>query len=354
MISKRVCSLAPYKTETTPAKIRLSSNELSLELPEVVKRRIAEEISKIPFNRYPDPDARSLKEAIADRFGLSVENILLGNGSDELIYYLTLAVGELDRGVFFPVPTFSMYGISAQSLGRERVQSRLAENFDIDLHESLALIREKKPAIAFFAYPNNPTGNCFDSQKIRRIRQEGLFVVIDEAYYHYSGKTFIPEALEREDTVVLRTLSKIGMAGLRVGFMVAAESVVREVNKIRLPFNVTYPSQVMATLMLREFYELLEEHISTAIRERERLYAQMQQMDGIEVFPSEANFILFRSLALNADQLHRKLVEEGVLIRNFSYLLPQCLRVSIGKPKENDAFLEALYRVLREVSETNH
>ncbi|MCS7262449.1 MAG: histidinol-phosphate transaminase [Aquificaceae bacterium] len=347
MISDRVRSLSPYKTETTPARIKLSSNELSLELPEFVKKRLAEEVSRIPFHRYPDPEARLLKEAIAQRFGLREENLLLGNGSDELIYYLSMAVGEFSRGIFYPVPTFSMYGISAQALGRERVEVRLKEDLSIDLQESLRAIREKRPALAYFAYPNNPTGNCFEEDKIKSIAEEVPFTVVDEAYYHYSGKSFVERALSRQDTVVLRTLSKIGMAGLRVGFMVGNEEVVRELNKLRLPFNITFPSQVMARLMLTEFYWLIEEHVKEVVRERERVYRELRRMEGIKVYPSEANFILFKSLLLPAEQLHIRLVEEGVLIRDFSHMVPQCLRVSIGKPWENDAFLEALEKVLK-------
>ncbi len=346
MISKRVRDFAPYKTETTGARVRLSSNELSLELPEEVKKRIGEEISRIPFHRYPDPEARELKESIALRFGVSPENLVLGNGSDELIYYLSIAVGEFHSGVLYPVPTFSMYGISAQVLGREKLEIKLNEDFDIDLEKSLELIREKEPALAYFAYPNNPTGNHFSENKIRAIRDEGLFVVIDEAYYHYSGKTFLKEALERSDTVVLRTLSKIGMAGLRVGILIGREEVVKEINKLRLPFNITYPSQVIATLMLRDFYHLIEEAVKKVISERERVYKEMLKLEGIRTYPSGANFIFFKSLYLSGDELHKRLLQRGVLVRNFSYMVADCLRVSIGKPEENDAFLQALQDIL--------
>lgn len=347
MISKRLGPLSPYKTETTPSRIKLSSNELAIDFPEEVRRRIAEEVSKIPFNRYPDPEARALREAIAQRFSIKEENILLGNGSDELIYYLSIGIGEFDRGIFYPTPTFSMYGISAQVLGRDRVEVPLREDFDIDITESLRVLREKRPSLAYFAYPNNPTGNCFSEDKIRRIREEGIFIVVDEAYYHYSGKTFLDEALRRDDTVVLRTLSKIGMAGLRVGFMVGKEEIVRELSKIRLPFNITFPSQVIATLMLTEFYHILEAEIKKVVEERQRVYEELLKLEGIKPYPSEANFILFKSLAMPAELLHKRMVEEGVLIRNFSYMIPQCLRVSIGKPEENDAFLEAIHKVLK-------
>ncbi|MDW8433369.1 MAG: histidinol-phosphate transaminase [Aquificaceae bacterium] len=348
MISRRVSALESYKTETSSARVKLSSNELSIELPQWFQRRIAEEVSKIPFNRYPDPESKLLKEAIAKRFGLKEENLLLGNGSDELIYYLSIAVGEFNRGVLYPVPTFSMYGISAQILGRDRVEVKLKEDFDIDLEECLRLVEEKKPALAYFAYPNNPTGNCFNEESIKVVRDRGVFTVIDEAYFQYSGKSWVEEALSRRDTVVLRTLSKIGMAGLRVGFMVAEEGIIKELNKMRLPFNITYPSQVIARLMLTEFYEFVEQAVKTTIQERDRLYKELSSMEGIRVYPSEANFILFKSSLMPADILHKRLLEKGVLIRNFSYMIPDCLRVSVGLNWENDALLEALQAVLKE------
>ncbi len=346
MISQRIRELRAYKTETTPARVKLSSNELSIDLPDHVRERIAREVSRIPLNRYPDPQARELKEVIAQRFGVSPENIVLGNGSDELIYYLSIAVEEFSRGIFYPTPTFPMYEISARVLGRERVEVPLDENFDIDLENSLKAIEEKKPALAYFAYPNNPTGNCFSEDRIESVRSLGLFCALDEAYYHYSKKTFLNQALTRDDTVVLRTLSKIGMAGLRVGVLIAREDIAYEINKMRLPFNITYPSQVIAKLLLTEFYELIESAVEEVIKERERLFVELSSFKGIRVYPSQANFILFKAESMSAQELHRRLVERGVLIRNMSYLIEKALRVSVGKREENDEFLEALSKVL--------
>ncbi|MEZ0362019.1 MAG: histidinol-phosphate transaminase [Hydrogenobacter sp.] len=348
MISDRIKKLSPYKTETTRAKVRLSSNELPLLLPEDVRKRIGEEVSKIPLNRYPDPKADELREIIAQHLGVKKENLVLGNGSDELIYYLSIAVGEFDRGVFYPIPTFPMYEISARLLGRSRVEVALSEDKDIDLEASIRSIRRFSPILAFISYPNNPTANCFSREKIEKIRQEGLFTVIDEAYFHFSKKTFLKDASSREDTVVLRTLSKIGMAGLRIGILVAKEDIAHEINKMRLPFNITYPSQVIARLMLTEFYHLVENCVSMVIRERERILVELSKIEGIEPYPSDANFILFRS-HIDADTLHKELLRRGVLVRNVSHLptLENCLRVSVGLPEENDAFLEALEDAIR-------
>ncbi len=348
MFSKRLEKLKAYKTETSSAKVKLSSNELPYDLPEELKDRIAEGIKRIPLSRYPDPNAEELKLVIADFFGVSERNIVLGNGSDELIYYLSTAVGELDQGILIPVPTFPMYEISADVFGRPKVTALLGDDFDIDLPTTFEKIRNQRVVLAYYSFPNNPTGNLFSREKIEKIRDEGVFTVVDEAYYHYSGETFLKDALSREDTVILRTLSKIGLAGLRVGILIGREEIVSEIDKIRLPFNITFPSQVIAKIVLTEGREFIENAIREVIKEREKLIKEMSNIEGVEVFPSRANFILFRT-PFPADEIHRKLLQKGVLIRNMSYLpkLDGCLRVSIGKPEENEAFIEALHNIVR-------
>ena len=350
MLSARLGSLRAYETETSAARVRLSSNELPYDLPRELKRRIGEEVKRIPLHRYPDPGCRELKVVLADFFGVGEENLLLGNGSDELVYYLSVAVGELDQGVYIPVPTFPMYEISADVFGRPKVAVPLGEDFDIDLQESLKRLREEGAVLAYFSYPNNPTGNLFSEEKIRAIRGRCLLAAVDEAYYHYSRRSFLEEALRREDTVVLRTLSKIGLAGLRVGVLIAREELIRELEKIRLPFNVSYPSQVIARLVLTEGRDFIEWAVEKVVSERERLRRELSAIEGVEVFPSSANFLLFRT-PFPAGELHAALLRRGVLVRNVSHLprLERCLRVSVGREEENDLFLEALNSAVREL-----
>ncbi|MDQ7081711.1 MAG: histidinol-phosphate transaminase [Aquificota bacterium] len=349
MIPERIRRLKPYKTETSRAKVRLSSNELPYPVPEHLRKRIAEEIARVPFERYPDPTASELKGVLGEFFGVREENIVLGNGSDELIYYLSAVVGD-GGGIYTPVPTFPMYEISADVMGRKKVTVPLTADFDIDLESSLGLA--DMYSLAYFAFPNNPTGNLFSRDRIRKIRERGVFVVLDEAYYHYSGETFLEDALRREDTAVLRTLSKIGMAGLRVGVLIAKEEVAREINKVRLPFNITYPSQVIAKVMLTEGREFIEESVEKVVTERERVFRELTTIEGVEPFPSRANFILFRT-PYPADAVHSRMLSYGVLVRDVSYMprLERCLRVSVGRPEENDAFLEALYRSVRDLGQ---
>ena len=352
MISNRVKILKAYKTEVTPASVRLSSNEFPYDFPEEIKEKILQSLREVPLNKYPDPESKELKEVISDFFGVPEENLLLGNGSDELIYYLTLSVGEFYHPVYIPIPTFPMYEISAAVFGRPIVSVELAENFDINLEESLKRIDEEKPVLAFFSYPNNPTGNLFSRRKMEKIRERGLFCVVDEAYYHYSGETFLEDALNRDDTVVLRTLSKIGMASLRIGILIGREEIVKELNKVRLPFNITYPSQVIAKVILSEGRKFLEEKIGEIIKERERIFNTLRVLEGVEVFPSKANFLLFRT-PFPAYEVYRTLLKRDVLVRDISYMpmLSRCLRVSVGKPEENDKFLNALEESLRELRE---
>jgi len=351
MFSKRIRKLKAYKTETSKARVKLSSNELPYDLPQWLKEKIRKAVSEIPFNRYPDPYATELREILAQRWGVNPENIILGNGSDELILYLVMAIGEPYEGVVYPIPTFPMYRVCSDTLGRPVYEVPLREDLDIDLHKMEEVIDNYQPSLMFISYPNNPTGNLFNREALNRLRKKVPLMVSDEAYYDFSGETFLNEALNGENVVVLRTLSKIGLASLRVGALIGDESLVKELFKVKLPFNVTYPSQVAAKIVLTEGREFIEEAVKKVISERERLKRELQRLEGVKVYPSKANFFLFKT-PFEADVVHKKLLEKGVLVRNVSYLpkLEGCLRVNIGKPEENDIFIEALEEVLKELS----
>ena len=352
MLSKRIRNLKAYKTETSKAKVKLSSNELPYDLPDWLKDKVKKAIADIPFNRYPDPFATELREILAQRWGVAPENIILGNGSDELILYLTIAVGEPYEGIAYPIPSFPMYRVCAETLGRPVYEFPLQkEDLDIDEKAASGVIENYKPSLLFISYPNNPTGNLFSREKLQRLRKKVPLMVSDEAYYDFSGKTYLKEAVKGENVVVLRTLSKIGLASLRVGALIASESLIKELFKVKLPFNVTYPSQVAAKVVLTEGKEFLQEAVEKVISERERLKKELQRLKGVVVYPSQANFFLFKT-PYEANLVHRKLLEKGVLVRNVSYLpaLEGCLRVNVGKPEENDIFLEKLQEVLKELS----
>ena len=294
------------------------------------------------MNRYPDSEAKALKKIISKNLRLTPENILFGNGSDELIYYLITVFGG---PVLYPVPTFSMYGIISQALGEKRIEVPLDDEFDLDTDRILPLIKKEKPGIIFLSSPNNPTGNCFSADRILKIVESTSLVVIDEAYQPFSSeKGFLPMLNDYKNLVILRTLSKIGFAGLRVGFMIADREIINEVNKVRLPFNINSLSQAAAAALLQNTHTI-KLHMGLITSERERLLNELWKLRGIKPYPSEANFILFK--VKNSDKIYCRLLKKGVLVRNMRGTVNECLRVTVGTKKENNIFIKALKEVMK-------
>ncbi|HAM50750.1 MAG TPA: histidinol-phosphate transaminase [Nitrospiraceae bacterium] len=329
-----VRSLRPYDAKEIPCKIKLDANES----PFGFKGDIFRALKFLKTNRYPDPEAKELKIAIGRRYGISSENILVGNGSDELIYYIITTFGG---PVLHPIPTFSMYGIIAQALGEKVIAIPLDRGFDIDLEKTLNAVEKEKPRLIFLSSPNNPTGNCFSAERIMKIidASKGI-VVVDEAYQPFSSEQgFLPLLRNYRNLVIMRTLSKIGLAALRVGFVIADAAIINEVNKVRLPFNVNSLSQAIAVAALKEKKQL-SVFIKTIISERERLFSEMAEMNSITPYPSEANFILFK--IKNPDDMYQALLRRDVLVRNLNDGIKGCLRVTVGTRQENSVFLKAL------------
>lgn len=348
----RLKDLKAYKTETTPCRIRLSSNESPFDLSEQLKEKISDAVKSIPFQKYPDPTVRELKEIIADfvkhidGVDISPDNLVLGNGSDELIHLIISVVGDTDKPILYPVPTFPMYQVSADIIGRPKVEFFLNSSFDIDISD-LEMALYESPQVALFASPNNPTGNSFNPQAIELTINRGIFTVIDEAYIHFSDKkSFINYALERDNVVVLRTMSKIGLASIRLGYLIAKKEVAQLLDKARMPFNITYPTQVIAKIALTEGRQEIKSQIDFIKHERERVLSELKNIKNLKVYPSDANFYLIK--VYDAEDVHKKLIEKGVLVRNMSHLpkMEGCLRVSIGKREENDEFIKAIGEIL--------
>jgi histidinol-phosphate aminotransferase len=338
LVRPNIRLLHAYQAEEIPCRVKLDANESPYPLSTVNRSLLTEK----KLNRYPDPQAKSLKDLIARLNKVKPDNILPGNGSDELIYNLIITFGG---PVLYPVPTFSMYGIISQALGEKRIEIPLDKDFDLDLPIMLRTIRKVKPMLVFLSSPNNPTGNSFSSGRILEIikASKGL-IVIDEAYQPFSARKGYLQFLKKfKNLIVLRTLSKVGLAGLRVGFMISHPDIIREVNKVRLPFNLNSLSQETAIRGLKE-KKLMKSFVRSIISERNRLFHEMGKIKGIKPFPSNANFILFR--AKNADMLNKRLQEEGVLVRNLSSVIKGCLRVTVGTPKENTIFLKKLKKLL--------
>jgi len=344
-VRPNIKSLTPYQAKEIPCRVKLDANEspygLSRQVLAVLSSRKGRDLF-LRVNRYPDPEAGSLKKVIAANLKIRPENLLQGNGSDELIYYLITTFGG---PVLFPTPTFSMYGIIAQAIGEEKVGVPLDEEFDLDMKRMLREIRLNKPKLIFLSTPNNPTGNCFSSDRILRIIESGSsIVVVDEAYQPFaSEKGFIPLLRDYENLLIMRTLSKIGLAGLRAGFLIGSQKIINEVNKVRLPFNLNSLSQAIAEEVMKRG-DILKRNIKSVISERGKLFREMSEMDGIKPYPSEANFIMFRTAA--TDAIYEGLLNKGVLVRNMKGVVDGCLRVTVGTPEENRTFIAALKRVV--------
>jgi len=287
LVKKEVLQLRAYNAKEVPCRVKLDANESAYGFSAALKAAL-----KIETNRYPDPEAKALRKLLAKDLGVYPENILQGNGSDELICYLITTFGG---PVLFPVPTFSMYGIIAKALGEKTVAIPLDKDFDIDIGRTLSAIRKGRPKLIFLSSPNNPTGNCFSSDRILKVIEASSgIVVVDEAYQPFaSDKGFLPLLKDYRNLVIMRTLSKVGLAALRLGYMITDAEVIAEVNKVRLPFNVNALSQAVAAEALRERKKFGAVARTTAA-ERERLYRAMEKISGVRPFPSEANFILFR------------------------------------------------------------
>jgi histidinol-phosphate aminotransferase len=336
LVKKEVARLTAYHAKEIPCRIKLDANESPYGFSASLTAA-----ATLPTNRYPDPEAKKFKNLMAKELGVSPENLLQGNGSDELIWYLIATFGG---PILYPVPTFSMYGIVSQALGAEKIEIRLDKGFDLDLERILSAMRKAKPKLIFLSSPNNPTGNCFSSDKILKIIEASRgIVVIDEAYQPFSSQRgFLPLLNDYRHLAILRTLSKIGLAALRFGFLIADIQIIEEVNKVRLPFNINSFSQAIAVAAFKE-KRFLHSSLKKIVSERERLFKELESIAGIKPFPSEANFILFT--VKDPDKVYHALLKEGILLKNMKDLIHGGLRVTVGSPEENSAFLKTLRRI---------
>lgn len=337
LVKPSIRNIKPYEVKDIPCKVKLDANESPYSIKIEINNSLLERL-----NRYPDPSSRELKKGIAKVLRLSPQNILLGNGSDELIYYLTITFGG---PVLYPYPTFSMYSLIPRALGEKTIEVKLDKYFDLDIDRMIDLIKRFKPKLIFISSPNNPTGNCFSGDRILKIIEESSgIVVVDEAYQPFSSKKgFLPFLKDYSNLAILRTLSKIGFAALRVGYLIGHEGLIGEVNKVRLPFNLNTISQA-ASLEVLKNKKAIEDYVRLIASERDRLYDELSNIEGLIPYPSEANFILFK--VKGAEEVYKGLIEEGVLIRNMGGTIKDSLRVTIGRPEENDLFLKALKKVM--------
>lgn len=348
IIRAEIRALKAYHVPDSAGMVKLDAMENPYRLPAALRARIARLVEEAEVNRYPDPGARELKRRLREALGVpDGAELLLGNGSDELIQMIILAVAGPGAVVLGVEPSFVMFRLIAAFAGARYVGVDLREDFSLDGERVLAAVEQHRPAVVFIAFPNNPTGNLFDRATIERIiaAAPGL-VVLDEAYHAFAGESFLGQLPRHPNLAVMRTLSKLGLAGIRLGVLAGASRWLAELDKARLPYNVGTLTQVVAGEVLRHGAVLTEQ--AGAIKlQRRRLLQALREAPGVTAYPSDANFILFR--ISQAERVFDGLKRRGVLIKSLHGshpLLADCLRVTVGTPDENDAFLSALNQTL--------
>jgi histidinol-phosphate aminotransferase len=348
LLRQEVLDLHAYLVPDSSGYIKLDAMENPYPVPPALRGEIAEAVATAAINRYPDPGAASLKDKICDVTGLPQDmEILLGNGSDELIQLLALALNKPGATLLSVEPSFVMYKMIAIFTGMRYVGVPLVADFSLDLPATLAAIQREQPALVFLAYPNNPTGNLFSAEAVAQIiaASPGL-VVIDEAYYAFTDASFIPQLERYPNLLVMRTFSKLGMAGLRLGFLAGSAAWLGQLEKLRLPYNVGVLPQLVVEKLLAH-HEVLLQQAEQIKRDRAKLFQQLNEIAAVKVYPSEANFLLFR--VANAGAIFTGLKQRGVLIKNLHGghpMLKDCLRVTVGTPDENAKFMTALQETI--------
>jgi histidinol-phosphate aminotransferase len=343
-----VRAIGGYHVADASGFIKLDAMENPYELPEALRLELADRLANAVLNRYPVPTYATLKEKLCATQGVPAGfDVSLGNGSDELISIVAIATARQGQRavVLAPVPAFVMYPRSAQFAGMDYVGVPLKADFTLDMPAMLAAIKEHKPAVVFIAYPNNPTGNLYDADDIvtliEALGDTGI-AVLDEAYEPFARTSFMERLPQYDNLVVMRTLSKLGLAGIRLGYMSAHPKLLEQFEKVRPPYNVNVLTQVAAEFAL-DHIDVLNDQAAAINAERSQMVAALSVLPGVEVFPSAANFLLLR--VPNADQAVAAMLNEKVLIKNLSKmhpLLANCIRVTVSTPHENSVFLNIL------------
>jgi histidinol-phosphate aminotransferase len=349
LVRPEIQALSAYHVPPAAGMIKLDAMENPFHLPEKLRDAVSDIAHGVSLNRYPDASAAQLKNALREAAQIPADSgLMLGNGSDELIQILALALAKPGATILAIEPGFVMYRMIATFCGLRYVGVPLREDFSLDFGATLAAIEREKPALIFIAYPNNPTGNLFAADDVAALIKEapGL-VVVDEAYTPFaSGKSFLPRLAEFPNLVVMRTLSKLGLAALRLGYMAAAPAIINELEKLRLPYNINSLTQAIATHVLKS-NAALQAQAEIIVGERTRVYHELAGMESVKVFRSQANFLLMR--VPDAVSTFQRLKDRQILVKNLHGahpLLENCLRITIGTPAENDAFLNVLSEIL--------
>lgn len=352
VIRADVRAIAGYHVADASGYVKLDAMENPYLLPDALREELGRRLADAALNRYPVASYATLKQRIVAKLGVPAGyDVLLGNGSDELISIMAMACAQQERRavVLAPVPAFVMFARSAQFAGMDFVGVPLNADFSLDRAAMLAAIAEHRPALVFLAYPNNPTGNLYDEDDmvaiIEALGDTGI-AVVDEAYEPFAQRSFMARLPGFANLVVMRTLSKLGLAGIRLGYMAAAPALLEQFDKVRPPYNVNVLTQTAAEFAL-DHLDVLNAQAAALNAARAELSAQLASLPGVDVFPSAANFLLVR--VPNSDDVCAKLIARKVLIKNMSKMhivLTNCLRITVSTPQENAVLFDAMQAAL--------
>jgi histidinol-phosphate aminotransferase len=355
-VKPSVRTLGAYTLKPYEPRIKLNQNESPYDVPQAIKDRIHAALAERPWNRYPPFVAANFIQAVSEATRWPADGILVANGSNELIQSVLAVVVGPGVSVVIPEPTFTLYRLMTEVNGGAAVSVPLDEELRFDVDGIIRAARGANAAVVVLCSPNNPTGSALTREEIERVHDEtDALVLLDQAYVEFGGYDAIPLLEGRPRLVVLRTFSKaMAMAGLRAGYMLAHPALTAEVNKAKLPYNINFFTEVAAAEVLR-CRDVMHEMVCAICSERDRVVAEMERVPGIRVYPTAANFVLFRVEApgiTHGRLFDRLLADHGVLVRDVSKypMLERCLRVNAGAPEENDVFLDGLRTLMREAT----
>ena len=348
LVRQEILGIQAYHVSDSGGMVKLDAMENPYRLPPEMQSELGALLARVEINRYPDPTGRELREQLRQKMRVpDGMEVLLGNGSDDLIQMITLALAKPAAVVMYPDPTFVMYKLNAIFCGMKPVGVQSNPDFTLDTKAFLAAIREHNPALVFIAYPNNPTGALFEERDIEEIiRAANGLVVLDEAYHAFAQKSFMSRLAEFPNLVVMRTVSKLGLAGIRLGYLAGAPAWLQEFNKVRQAYNVNVLTQAAASYVLGKL-DVLEAQAARIRGERKSLGDGLSALPGVTVYPTAANFFLAR--VPDGPRSFASLKSQGVLVRSFHGahpMLSNCLRITVGTPDENRVLLSAMREAL--------
>ncbi|HOJ65114.1 MAG TPA: histidinol-phosphate transaminase [Spirochaetota bacterium] len=346
-IKKGVLNNKAYTLKPINCPIKLNQNESPFDVPDQIKKDILDRLFKTKWNIYPDFTPQLLYKKVASYYNTTPENILIGNGSNEMIFTILAATVEKNKKVIIPEPTFTIYKLISSNLNGKIKSVMLNEDFSFN-EEKIIRESSEKGSITIISSPNNPTGTYLKREYIEEIiKSSNGIVVVDEAYIHFGGESVIDLCDKYNNLIVLRTFSKaFGLAGLRIGVMISNKELILQLGKVKLPYNINIFTQITLNVILDNI-EYIENNIKYIINQREILFNKMQNLPKIKVIPSSTNFLCIKTE--NSKFIFNELLKEGILVRDVSNypMLDNCLRISVGNEYENNKLIEALLKILK-------